>query len=45
MNVAVLPKLLLQLLDENIVIFLLKIAIISGVILGINIVPQSENTW
>jgi hypothetical protein len=45
MNVAVLPKLLLQLLDENIVIFLLKIAIISAVILGINIVPQSENTW
>jgi hypothetical protein len=45
MNVAVLPKLLLQLLDENIVIFLLKIAIISAVILGIHIVPQSENTW
>ena len=39
---AVLPELIFQLLGENIVIVLLAIAIISAVVLGVRIVPQSE---
>ena len=42
MNDAVLPELIFQLLGENIVIVLLTIAIISAMVLGIRIVPQSE---
>ena len=42
MNDAVLPELIFQLLGENIVIVLLAIAIISAVVLGVRIVPQSE---
>ena len=42
MNDAVLPELIFQLLGENIVIVLLAVAIISGVVLGVRIVPQSE---
>ena len=42
MNDAVLPELIFQLLDENIVIVLLTIAIIAAMVLGIRIVPQSE---
>jgi hypothetical protein len=45
MNDAVLPELIFQLLGENIVIVLLAIAIISAVVLGVRIVPQSENMW
>ena len=42
MNDAVLPELIFQLLGENIVIVLLTIAIISAMVLGIRIGPQSE---
>jgi regulator of protease activity HflC (stomatin/prohibitin superfamily) len=42
MNDAVLPELIFQLLGENIVIVLLAVAIISAVVLGVRIVPQSE---
>ena len=42
MNDAVLPELIFQLMGENSVIVLLAIAIISAVVLGVRIVPQSE---
>ena len=42
MNDAVLPELIFQLLGENIVIVLMTIAIISAMVLGIRIFPQSE---
>ena len=42
MNDAVLPELIFQLLSENSVIVLLAIVIISAVVLGVRIVPQSE---
>ena len=42
MQDAVLPELIFYLLDENIVIVLLAIAIISAVVLGVNSVQQSE---
>ena len=42
MNDAVLPEMIIHLLGENSVIVLLAIAIISAVVLGVRIVPQSE---
>ena len=42
MNDAVLPELIFQLMGKNIIIVLLTIAIISAMVLGIRIVPQSE---